>query len=80
MTALGYIPELLRDRVYVVGCADDPEKLAKALRCGKERIGELLAEDCANATWTTWDHPMLAHNAGELKRLQANVRSFLFQK
>ena len=78
--ALSYIPEDLRERVYILGSADEPEKLSKALKCNKEQIGQLLAQDCVNETQTTWNHSMLAHNVGELQRLLSNVRPFLIQK
>ena len=80
--ALSHIPEDrdVRERVYVLGCLDEPERLAVAHGCGKERIGELLAEDCAHDRQDFWNHPMLAHNAGERRRLWATVRQFLVRE
>ena len=75
---LAAIPEDLRDRVFLIGCSNEPEKLVSATRFGFEEIGRRLAQDCADGTDDMWNHPMLGHNAGELARLRAIVRPFLF--
>lgn len=75
--ALNYIPEDLRERVYVIGSEDEPEALTRSLGRNKEQIGNALAEDCVHGTRSTWGHSMLKHNESELQRLWTNVRPFL---
>ena len=72
------IPQDLRERVFVIGCADEPEKLVKDTGCHLEEIGRRLAQDCDCGTDEMWAHPMLKHNADEIVRLRARVRPFLF--
>ncbi len=74
------IPADIRDRVFVLGTLSNPEELKAALNGQSyERIGRLLAEDCLRHTDTTWSHPLLEHNKGELTRLREQVRPFLFE-
>jgi hypothetical protein len=72
------VPDDLRDRVYVIGSLDEPERLLASMRKNAEKLGEALAEDCSRGTDENWRHEMLAHNEGELSRLRTNVRHFLF--
>jgi len=37
-----------------------------------------MAKDCREDTDTTWGHPLLRHNTGELDRLREHVRPILF--
>lgn len=71
------VPEDLRDRVFVLGCSDEPEDLRRELSRSVEEIGEALADECVSNRRVTWNHPMLAHNAVELDRLCLAVRGFL---
>jgi hypothetical protein len=71
------IPGHLTDRVYVLGASNEPEDLRGVLG-SYEAIGWALAKDCREGTNTTWDHPFLQHNAGELNRLREHVRPILF--
>ena len=75
------IPDELKDRVFLVGSWNEPRDLKAALG-GRplEEIGRLLAEDCHRHTDTTWSHPLLEHNKGELTRLREQVRPFLFEE
>ncbi len=72
------IPQDLRDRFFVIGCLDEPERLFASLRTRPEALGELLAADCDHGTSTTWSHEMLSHNAAEIQRLTVKVKPFLF--
>jgi len=72
------VPDDLRERVYVVGSLDEPERLISSMRTNAEKLGSDLAEDCARGTDEHWRHNMLAHNDAELNRLRTNVRHFLF--
>lgn len=72
------IPSDVRDRVFVLGTWSEPERLRKDLG-SYETIGTALAEDCLRNTDTTWSHPLLEHNKGELTRLRDQVRPFLFE-
>ena len=73
----GRIPDDLKNRVFVLGSAYDPETL-KAELGSFEKIGSDLAQDCREQTHTTWQHQQLQHNGEEVARLAACVRSFLF--
>lgn len=78
------IPSDLRDRFYILGCSDEPERLLSSMgiraeeRSKLETLGKRLATDCDQNTNETWGHDMLAHNATELERLKTNVKGFLF--
>ena len=72
------IPADLRDRVFVVGVATEPERLRVALRCNFEEIGKRLANECADNTLETWRHDLLKHNEPELVRMIKHVKPFLF--
>lgn len=77
---MSQIPEDLLERFYVLGCSDEPERLTSSLGINFEAVGESLALDCVHNTNDTWSHSMLIHNASELERLRANVKSFLFSQ
>lgn len=76
----GRIPADLRDQVFFLGAAVEPEKLKSALRYrSSEKIGKELAEACANSLdESLWQHEQLRHNQPELDRLVSDVRPILF--
>lgn len=74
-----YIPENLRNRVFVLGTNPEPEKLKSNISGGYEAIGQQLAKDCFEQTNTIWNHDMLKHNHIELTRMKAIVNPFLFK-
>lgn len=74
-----FIPDDVRDRVYLLGTRDEPEPLRRACGVSLEKIGEQLANACANDEQGLWGHAMLAHNQAEVGRLIANVKKFLFK-
>ena len=71
------IPQDLRERVFILGASHEPEALRQEMGRGVEEIGELLADECASDRRELWNHPMLAHNLGELDRLCRSMREFL---
>ncbi len=71
------IPEHLRDRVFIIGAWSEPEALKPDLG-SYETIGRALAQDCRQATDTTWSHDLLHHNSAEFDRLRQHVRPILF--
>jgi hypothetical protein len=73
------IPAHLADRVFVLGAQTEPEALKQAGLGSYEAIGRTMAEDCQNGTQTIWDHELLKHNEGELKRLREAVCANLFK-
>jgi len=73
------IPVELADRVFVIGVLSEPEVLKADLCCSLEAIGVAMASDCREGTSTTWGHPLLQHNAGEIERLHRRVRPVLFE-
>lgn len=74
------IPPKLQDRTFVFGSFSDPEHLKTAMGKHFEAIGQALAQDCAEDTYTTWEHDLLKHNKTELDRMIASVRPFLFEE
>ncbi len=88
--ALSRIPDRLRDRVFIVGSAKEPQDLVNArlwqhpaallagLGSKLEQIGYALGHDCRENTATTWGHPLLLANTPELERLREIVRPIIF--
>ncbi len=72
------IPDDLKERVFVIGTRYKPEILKSFTRMSFEKIGETLAQDCANNTNNLWRHEELKHNETELERMRSQVKSFLF--
>ncbi len=72
------IPDELRDRVFIVGAWTTPEKLRTRLGISYESIGKEIARDCMEDRYDTWQHELLRHNLGEIKRMQEGVRPILF--
>ncbi len=76
------LPRGVADRVFLLGCRDEPESFRAAClpRLTLEKLGRELAGDCEPPPATNlWQHDQLRHNAGELARLVAQVKPFLFQ-
>lgn len=73
------IPAMVADRVFVLGCWSEPERLKQKLGGTLEGIGQTLAGECRNGSGEVWKHALLAQSAGELVRLRAQVRPFLFE-
>ena len=72
------IPARLNGRVFVLGALHHPESLRRAGLGPFEEVGRRLSVDCRNASYTTWNHAELRHNASELTRLEQDVRAILF--
>lgn len=73
----GKIPKNLKHRVLSLGALHEPEKLKKEL--GKyEKIGEKLAEDCYDNTYSLWQHSQFKHNLKELNRMIHVVKPVIF--
>ncbi len=73
-------PADVTERVYVLGTFSEPEPLRKSVRLSLEKIGEALAEACADGSAGLWHHEFLRHNKAELARLATNVKPFLFRR
>ncbi|QSV53664.1 MAG: hypothetical protein HEP80_06995 [Dolichospermum sp. UKL201] len=82
--AEGYIPEDLRNRVFILGVKIEPRDLKKDVLKNFqgiksfENIGEALAKDCAENKNELWGHDLLIHNKPELERMILSVKPFLF--
>jgi hypothetical protein len=74
------IPAELKDRVFVIGSIDKPERLTKAIGISAEKLGKKLAEECDLGKYELWQHEHLSHNEPEVRRLQQLVKHFLFVK
>ena len=72
------IPHDFKDRVFVLGVLDEPEKLKRSLGKNFESIGEALAANCAENTDELWRHDLLKHNQPELERMISSIKPFLF--
>lgn len=74
------IPEDLKERVFMLGSASNPEKLKKNFPKPNsfEAIGKALAQDCFDGTDHAWGHELLIHNEKELARMEKSVKPFLF--
>ncbi|NJN62939.1 MAG: hypothetical protein HC795_16750 [Coleofasciculaceae cyanobacterium RL_1_1] len=75
------VPEFLKDRVFALSSWKDPESLQKALGWKRERIGEVIAEECVRGEQgsSIWQHDLLRHNLREVKRLKKLEFLFLHQ-
>ena len=71
------IPDDLRQRVFVIGARQTPEKLKLELGKTYEQIGMSLAEDCHAGTELVWSHEHLKHNDPDRNRLIEIVKPFL---
>jgi hypothetical protein len=73
------IPDDLKDRVFVLGCHDEPIDFKNAISASFEEIGRKLADDCDADTTATWNHEHLKHNDPDRSRLVKAVRPILFK-
>ena len=71
-------PKDLYGRIYLLGSRSAPEPLRRDFGQSFEKIGQLLADDCANKTNASWGNELLRHNIPELDRLTTSVRNILF--
>jgi hypothetical protein len=74
----GAIPEILADRVFVIGLWTEPEDLFSHGLPGKEEFGRALANECFENRRELWNHALLRHNADELDRMTVSLRPILF--
>ena len=72
-------PADVQDRVYLLGTRSEPEPLRRQCGDSLENIGKALAAECCRDETDLWAHALLAHNAAERARLNANVKFFLFR-
>jgi hypothetical protein len=72
------VPDDLKDRVFVVGAMEDPERLGQAMGKDLEGIGLALADDCYKGTDIVWSHDHLKHNEPDLAKMIGAIRSILF--
>lgn len=72
------VPPDLRDRAFVVGARENPERLRQELAMDFEAIGYAIADDCYKMTKVVWSHAQLAHNEPDRDRMEQSVRSILF--
>ncbi len=74
------VPDNLKDRVFVVGVKEDPERLAQVMGKSLEEIGLDLADDCYKGTDVVWSHDHLKHNEPDLAKMIQSIKSILFPK
>lgn len=74
------VPTDIADRVFLLGCADEPEAFKKACnRRSFEDIGRTLADECDKGAPQLWVHDHLRHNDDDRVRLVATVKPFAFR-
>ena len=76
------LPANVADRVYLLGCLHEPEKLKAACNYSKsiEKLGLELSSDCdPHPAQNLWQHDHMLHNAAELNRLVSQVKPFLYK-
>ena len=74
----GKIPEVIMNRVFVLGALESPEILRRSLSLQLEQIGTTLAAECLNQTTELWNHDLLRHNEPDRRLLANSVREILF--
>jgi hypothetical protein len=74
------IPDFLKDRVFIMGSLETPERLSAHARMSKEKIGEALAEECLGGGSGLWKGDLLRHNEEELQRMQRFICHYLIEK
>ncbi|MEI8267779.1 MAG: hypothetical protein WCI59_18785 [Betaproteobacteria bacterium] len=75
------LPAGVADRIYLLGCIEEPEKFRAACNYSKsiEKLGLELSDDCSPPpAQNLWQHAHMLHNAAELHRLVTQVRPFLY--
>lgn len=72
------IPDVVKDRVFVIGVWDEAEDLSKALHTRRDKIGLKIANECQEEVVQTWEHELLRHNKVELDRMNSILRPILF--
>ncbi|MBE9197820.1 MULTISPECIES: hypothetical protein [unclassified Nodularia (in: cyanobacteria)] len=73
-----FIPDDIKNRVFILGVKLEPKDLRRDTQKTCEAIGEALAKDCAENKNELWGHPLLIHNHTELERMIVSVKPFLF--
>jgi hypothetical protein len=73
-----FVPDQLKDRVFILGIFSKPEIFKKTQRGSYEEIGLELAQECHDDRYVIWGHDLLQHNKAELDRLREHVRPILF--
>lgn len=68
-----FIPDNLRERVFVLGCLSEPEKIWSETGMSKEKLGVALAEACSRGEAGEWENDILAHNQKELERMNNSI-------
>lgn len=71
-------PADVHDRIYLLSTKNEPERLKAAQGRSLEKLGEELAEACAQGAGGLWLDDQLQHNQPELDRLMISVKPVLF--
>jgi hypothetical protein len=64
-----WVPDALAERVFILGVWTRPEDLVRAGLGSYEQIGQAMWRDCGAEPKGIWNHDLLKHNHGELRRL-----------
>lgn len=67
------LSEDVRDRVFILGAANEPEDLRRAGLGSYEAIGTAMARDCRDGSLAVWGQEGLRHNLPEAQRLRERL-------
>ncbi len=73
-----YIPEDIKNRVFILVFNPNPEILRNDTKKSFKNIGKALAKACSERENGLWEHPVLLDNKPELERMILSVKPFLF--
>lgn len=71
------IPDNLKDRVFILGCWDEPETLRNFLGKSFEEIGVALAKECINNEDQLWNIDLLKNNLSEVDRIRPFIKKHI---
>jgi hypothetical protein len=75
-----FIPDDIKNRVFILGVKLEPKDLKRDTQKSCEAIGKALAKDCSENKNELWGHHLLIHNKPELERMILSIKPFLFSK
>ena len=67
------LPDDIIDRIFILGCISEPEKLKTARLGSYESIGRRIADECRSKSDEIWQHDLLKNNFEEIVRLRKTM-------
>ncbi len=72
------IPNGVRERVFLLGTLNNPEKLKASAGLHFESLGEKLAQECCDANFELWNNEQLVFLKDEVLRAKEELWTVLF--